>query len=375
MVEIAAKENHMKKIVIDARELRTSTGRYVERLIHYLQQIDNGHEYIILLYPKDMDSWEPSNPNFKKLAWPFKEFTFSEQLGYWWQLRKLNADLVHFPIVQQPVLYRGKVVTTINDLTTIRFKNPTKNWLVFTAKQRVYGWVNKVVAKKSSALLTYTKFVKEDISKFAKIKSNKITVTYLAAEELSIKAEPLKLLEGKDFIMFNGRPLPHKNLYRVIEAFKIVREKYPDLLFVIAGKKDASFSSYVSFVKKLELENFIIFTDYIPDSQLKWAMEHAQAYIWASLSEGFGLPPLEAMMYGAPVVSSNATCMPEVLGDAAHYFDPTDVKDMALKIDEVLSNPVLRKKLVEKGKIQVKKYSWKRMAEQTLEIYNKVLNS
>jgi glycosyltransferase involved in cell wall biosynthesis len=81
------------------------------------------------------------------------------------------------------------------------------------------------------------------------------------------------------------------------------------------------------------------------------------------------------MMYGAPVVSSNATCMPEVLGDAAHYFDPTDVKDMALKIDEVLSNPDLRKKLVEKGKIQVKKYSWKRMAEQTLEIYNKVLNS
>jgi len=364
----------MSKIVIDARELRTSTGRYVERLTHYLQQIDHENKYTILLYPKDIEGWEPSNKNFKKVAWPYKEFTFSEQLGYWWNLRKLKADLVHFPIVQQPVLYRGKTVTTMNDLTTLRFKNPTKNWLIFSIKQMVYAWVNKVVAKKSNAILTYTKYVKDDVAQFAKINSSKIRVTHLAAEELSGKAEPLENLIGKDFIMFNGRPLPHKNLFRVIEAFKQVLEKYPKLFLVIAGKKDASFNSYVDFVNKLDLTGSVIFTDYIPDSQLKWAMENTQAYIWASLSEGFGLPPLEAMHYGAPVVSSNAACMPEVLGDAAHYFDPTDVNDMADKIIEVLSSPKLRQTLVEKGKEQVKKYSWKRMAEQTLEVYEEVLN-
>jgi glycosyltransferase involved in cell wall biosynthesis len=103
-------------------------------------------------------------------------------------------------------------------------------------------------------------------------------------------------------------------------------------------------------------------------------MENTQAYIWASLSEGFGLPPLEAMHYGAPVVSSDATCMPEVLGNAAHYFNPTDVNDMSEKIIDVLSSPKLRQSLIEKGKNQVKKYSWKRMAEQTLEVYKQVLD-
>jgi glycosyltransferase involved in cell wall biosynthesis len=117
----------------------------------------------------------------------------------------------------------------------------------------------------------------------------------------------------------------------------------------------------------------VIFTGYVSEGRLRWLYEHAAAYVFPSLSEGFGLPPLEAMIHGAPVVSSNATCLPEIYGDAAHYFDPTDVSDMAKKIDDVLSNPKLREELVEKGKIQVKKYSWKRMTEQTLDVYKKVL--
>jgi glycosyltransferase involved in cell wall biosynthesis len=372
-VENIGEKDGMKHIVIDARELRTSTGRYVERLIHYLQQIDHENKYTVLLYPKDIEGWRPTNKNFKKLAWPYKEFTFSEQIGYLRRLNQLKADLVHFPIVQQPVLYRGKTVTTMNDLTTLRFKNPAKNWLVFTIKQKIYARVNKIVAKKSDKLITYTEFVKDDIARFAKINSRKITVTYLAAEELSGKAEPLKELEGKDFIMFNGRPLPHKNLRRLIEAFAVLHKKYPDLYLLIAGKKDRSYSSYLSLVKKLGLDNFVIFSDFIPDSQLKWTMENTKAYVFPSLSEGFGIPGLEAMFYGAPVASSNATCLPEVYGDAAHYFDPTDINDMAEKIDEVLTKPGLRKKLVEQGQKRVKKYSWKRTAEQTLDVYKRIL--
>jgi glycosyltransferase involved in cell wall biosynthesis len=375
MVEIAAKENHMKKVVIDARESGSSTGRYIDKLVEHLHTLKPQYEIVLLAKSHRIEYLAKIAPSFRIVEANFKEFTFAEQIGFFKCVKNIRADLVHFGMVQQPVLYHGITITTVHDLTTARFRNPAKNWLIFTIKQIIYKRIIRRVAHKSAVIITPTEFIKTDLASFAGIRSNKIFVTNEAAEELAGASEPIKVLQNKDFIMFNGRPLPHKNLYRVIEAFKIVREKYPDLLFVIAGKKDASFSSYVSFVKKLELENFIVFTDYIPDSQLKWAMEHTQAYIWASLSEGFGLPPLEAMMYGAPVVSSNATCMPEVLGDAAHYFDPTDVKDMALKIDEVLSNPDLRKKLVEKGKIQVKKYSWKRMAEQTLEIYNKVLNS
>ena len=364
----------MSKIVIDARELRTSTGRYVERLIHYLQLVDRGHEYIVLLYPKDMDSWVATNPRFTKVACPHKEFTFSEQLGYKRQLQEINADLVHFAMIQQPVLYKGRAVTTMQDLTTMRFRNPSKNPLVFTIKQWVYRWVVKRVARSSDIIITPTQFVKEDVANFTHVNPEKITVTYEAADVITEAAEPVAGLEGKRFIMYVGRPMPHKNLERLIEAFASLQKNQPDLHLVLAGKKDANYERHAERVRRAGIAN-VVFTDFISDGQLRWLYEHTMAYVFPSLSEGFGLPPLEAMTHGAPVVASNASCIPEVCGEAAYYFNPFSVEDMAAKIAEVLSDPVLREDLCEKGRAQVKKYSWQRMAEQTLEVYNRVLDS
>jgi glycosyltransferase involved in cell wall biosynthesis len=113
----------------------------------------------------------------------------------------------------------------------------------------------------------------------------------------------------------------------------------------------------------------------VSEGQLRWLYENCAAYVFPSLSEGFGLPGLEAMVHGAPVVSSNATCLPEVYGEAAHYFDPLDVDDIASKIGETLDNEALRSNLIKKGKEQAAKYSWRRTAEQTLEVYEKALNA
>lgn len=361
------------KIVIDARELRTTTGRYIERLLHYLQQVDQRNHYVILLAKKDFDGWQPRNKRFEKVVTAYKEFTFGEQLGLLFQIRRLKPDLVFFPIVQQPILYHGKVVTTIQDLTTARFRNPAKNWLVFTFKQVIYKWVNKIVARKSAALITPTEFVKDDIARFAHINSRKITVTYEATDPILNKPEPMPELEGKPFIMYVGRPLPHKNLGRLVEAFAILQHTHPDLRLVLAGKKDTLYTAHARRVKKLGIPD-VIFTGFVSEGQLRWLYEHTHAYIFPSLSEGFGLPGLEAMQHNAPVVSSNATCLPEVYGEAAHYFDPLDVDDMAQKIDEVLTKPKLRQALKEKGKKQVKKYSWQRMAEQTLAVFEEVLS-
>lgn len=357
------------KIVIDARELRTSTGRYVERLLHYLQLIDLTNKYIILLKPADINGWQPVNPNFSTLACPFKEFTFSEQYGLNMQLRRLKPDLVHFAMTQQPVFYFGKKVTTVHDLTTTRFRNPSKNPIVFTLKQWVYIWLTKRVARNSAAIITPTQFVKKDLAAFSSIDPAKITVTLEAADTIQEQSKPIASLENKAFIMFVGRPLPHKNLRRLLAAFAELHGRRKELYLMIGGTINASHASYVAYAQSLHIDKFVIFTDWISDGQLKWAMQHTQAYVWPSLSEGFGLPPLEAMLYGAPVVSSNATCMPEVLGSAAHYFDPLDVTAMADAIDEVLSNKILRGRLVEAGKIQVAQYSWQRMAEQTLKVY------
>lgn len=364
----------MKKIVIDARELRTSTGRYVERLLHYLQEVDTDrkHSYIVLLKPKDMEGWHPTSKRFTKVACPYKEFTFAEQTGLLWQLLKIKPDLVHFPMVQQPILYRGRVVTTMQDLTTIRFVNPSKNKLAFTVKQRVYKWVNVIAARKSAAIITPTEFVKDDVAKFTHTNSRKFTVTYEAGDSIADKPEPMVELEDKQFIMYVGRPMAHKNLERLIDAFAVLKQSHPDLHLVLAGKTDTLFRRHARETKRKGIPD-VHFTGFVSDGTLRWLFENCRVYVFPSLSEGFGLPALEAMAHGAPVASSDATCLPEVYGDAAHYFDPLDVEAMASAVGEVIDNNKLREQLIDAGRKRAKTYSWKRMAEQTVDVYSRVL--
>lgn len=364
----------MKHIVIDAREFTTTTGRYTYKLVEYLQQVDNAHKYTILLKQKDYDVWEPTNPNFSKVVCPHKEFTFAEQIGLLRQVNGLKPDLVHFAMVQQPVLYRGKTVTTMQDLTTIRFRNPAKNPVVFWLKRQVYKWVNKRVAHKSNAIITPTQFVKEDVTNYAHVSPAKITVTLESADPIRDAPEPMPLLKDKQFIMYTGRPTPHKNLGRLIDAFVLLQETHPDLELVLVGKKDTNYEKHEAAAVARNIKN-ITFTGFVSDGQLRWLYEHCAAYVFPSLSEGFGLPGLEAMSHGAPVASSNATCLPEVHGKAAHYFDPISVEDMARAINDILANPALRRKLVVSGKKQVARYSWMRMAKQTLAVYESTLGN
>ncbi len=363
----------MKHIVIDGRELRTSTGRYVERLLHYLQKIDTSNEYTVLLKPKDFDEWRPTNKRFTKVACPYKEFTFAEQIGLLKQLRELKPDLVHFAMAQQPILYRGKVVTTVHDLTTTRFRNPAKNRLVFTIKQQVYKLVNKIVAHKSVAIIVPTEFVKNDVAKFARINSRKINVTYEAADKIIEDPKPVEGLDDSaQFILYVGRPQPHKNLDRLVDAFLLLRQENPGLRLVLTGEKDVLYKRIEKKVRAKAITN-VIFTGFVSEGQLRWLYEHTAAYVFPSLSEGFGLPGLEAMQHGAPVVSSNATCLPEVYKDAAEYFDPLNVEEMAESIKKVLDDEALRKHLIARGNSVANSYSWQRMAEQTLEVYKNVL--
>ena len=306
------------------------------------------------------------------VACPNKEFTFDEQLGFKNQLDGLGADLVHFGMTHQPILYRGKVVTTVHDLTTARFLNPDKNPYILKFKQLVYKMVIWRVSRKSLAIITPSGFVKADLVDFTGIKPEKITVTYESADPITETPELVNGLGGMKFIMYIGRPTPHKNLERLIEAFVLLQKNSPDLKLVLAGKKDANYQRIEQGVARRGIEN-VIFTDFVSEGQLRWLYENCQAYVFPSLSEGFGLPGLEAMIHGAPVVSSNATCLPEIYGDAAHYFDPLDVNAMSKAIDEVLTDPALRKQLTDNGKQRTALYSWQHMAEQTLAVYNSIL--
>lgn len=365
-------ETAVSHIVIDARESGTTSGRYVDKLIEYLYKLPSEHDFTLLAKPHRIDYLHTIAPAFALIETKHKEFSLAEQFGLLSQINAMHADLVHFPMPQQPAFYAGPVVTTIQDLTTVRFRNPAKNPLVFWAKQQVYKWLIRRVAHKSKQLIAISEFVKHDVADFAHVSPDKITVTLEAADLMPEGSTPVTRLEGKQFIMYVGRPTPHKNLARLIDAFVELQASHPDLVLVLAGKKDYNYHQHEVRVQEDGIKG-VIFTDFIPDEKLRWLYEHCAAYVFPSLSEGFGLPGLEAMIHGAPVVSSNATCLPEVHGDAAHYFDPLDVHDMATKITDVIDNESLRADLITKGKARAATFSWERMATQTLAVYDKAL--
>lgn len=359
-------------MVIDARESGTGTGRYIDKLIEHLHKLRPPFELVILTKPHRTKFMKAIAPGFKVIESNYKEFTFAEQIGFLKQLNGLKADLVHFGMTQQPVLYHGRSVTTIHDLTTARFTNPGKNRLVFKLKQQIYKWVIKRVAKKSGRLLAPSEYVKRDIAQFAAVPAGKITVTYEAADKIVDLAKPVQSLGNKEFIMYVGRSQPHKNLKSLVEAFAKLKSDHPKLSLVLVGKLDDNYRLLQKYVTKKAIKN-VIFTGYVSDSQLRWLYENARVYVFPSLSEGFGLPGLEALAHGLPLVSSKATCLPEIYQDAAIYFDPSNIDDMAQKIKIVLDSPEIAAKMRSEGPKQATKYSWDRMAKQTQAVYREVL--
>lgn len=358
----------MSHIAIDARIINSSTGRYVERLVHYLEQIDTANTYTILVPTKDEDFYTPTNPNFVIQTIDIPNYSFAEQTTFLKILNELNADLVHFCMPQQPIRYKGAHVTTFHDLTLLNTYNSDKNWLLFHAKQLVGKFVFHSALKSNARVLVPTKNVKREIEEFHPGIEDKVVVTYEAADKLQAgKVTPYDVPYGQ-YLLYVGQQSDYKNIKRLGDAHQKLLETHPNLGLVLAGKLNKSAQMSKNYFDSRGYKN-IHFTDFVPDDQRDWLYENCAAYVFPSLMEGFGLPPLESMQYDAPVISSNASCMPEVLGDAAHYFDPRDTDDMARAIDEVLTDETLRAKLIQKGKIQRDKYSWKKMAEETLAQY------
>lgn len=358
-------------IAIDARIINTSTGRYVDRLVDYLQEVDTTNTYTILVPSKDLNFFVPTNPNFTVKAADFDNYSWAEQTAFKTFLDELNADLVHFCMPQQPIFYKGKHVTTVHDLILLKTYNSDKNWFVFHAKQLVGRFIFKHIGKTSEHIIVPTQFTKDDYLAFSKIPESKVTVTYEAADVSPDKLAPYDH-PFKRFIMYVGQQSDYKNIRRLGDAHQKLLETHPDLGLILVGRKNASAKKNEGYFTKKGYKN-IIFTDFIEDEQRDWLFTQATAYVFPSLMEGFGLPGLEAMGYGTPVISSSATCLPEVYQDAAYYFDPKDTDDMARAINDVLTNDTLRESLRIKGYEQLKKYSWKKMAEQTHAVYMNAL--
>lgn len=372
--------NRNMKILIDGRFIKqTGIGRYIEKTLEQILLLDTKNEYVLLIREKDKDVIPLKAKNLSLLMVDMDWYNMSEQVRLAKIISDQKPDLVHFTNFNFPLRYRGKFVITIHDLTLLHFRNIRKFGLskvLYGLKEKAMNLAIKQGVRRAKMILVDSEYVKEDIVKTYKIRRNKITVAHLAGDAAykRAKIDLEKFGITKPFLFYTGNAYPHKNLERLILAFGKLTTKYLlDYQLVIGGKKDDFHQGLEEDVKAAGLSDRVIFTGFVTDSELAGLYKSASLYILPSLSEGFGLPGLEAMSYGLPVVSSNATCLPEVLGDAAIYFNPKSVTDMAHVMSKVLADKDLQAKLIKKGYAQLKKYSWKKTANKTLGVYEQIL--
>lgn len=367
------------KIVIDARMYGDfGIGRYNKNLIRHLQKIDKTNKYFILHLKEDFEKYQYQE-NFTKVKADFHWYGLTEQFKLPFILNKIKPDLVHFPHFNVPFFYGGNFVMTIHDLTHQYFamkRATTHSGLMYFIKQKGYQVILKNAVNKSRKIITPSNYVKDLIKKEYEINNEKIEVTPEAVEEKLISlasnisekeiGEVTRKFNIKPpFIFYVGNAHPHKNVEGLIKTFIELRKSYQNLTLVLSGHDKFFWERIKSEYKHKD----IIYTGKVSDKELVALYKSAQVYVCPSLEEGFGIPLLEAMGCGVPVISSNKASLPEVGGDAAIYFDSLDQTDMVTKIKEVLDNQKLRKDLIEKGLKRYKQFSWEKLAKATLEVY------
>lgn len=292
------------------------------------------------------------------------------------QTRKYRLELLHSLGYVQPTRLPCKSVVTIHDLNFYNLGH-----LMSPTKRAALRYFVTLSARSADHIITVSEFSKRQIVKIMGIPPQKVTVTYNAVGHRVHQALPFETVSQQyglrgPYILALSSFSPHKNLASLIKAFAILREKcFRELRLVVAGHPPRDKRSLELFVRDHRLLDAVVFTGYVQDDVLPTLYAHAEAFVFPSLYEGFGIPVLEAFLYGAPVACSNAAALPEIAGDAACYFDPTNVEEMADVISRLLHDETLRKSLVKRGKERVAQFTWEETARKTLEVYRQVLGS
>jgi glycosyltransferase involved in cell wall biosynthesis len=382
------KDNKIKRIGIDARfygPIGKGLGRYTQEIVDNLIKLDTQNEYVIFLYKDNYDEFECDGEKVRKIKVNIRWYTLAEQLIYPFIIWKEKLDLMFFPHFNMPAFTPGKYIITIHDLILTKFPTVRATTLApwfYKFKNLAYKIIIKLAVRRARKIITVSNFTKNDLIDYFKINPEKIVVTYegvanlnknrddLFTENQDDKKVLLKYNITKPFLLYVGNAYPHKNLESLIEIFPEINNKYPDLNLVMVSKVDYF---YARLKKDTEKIKNIIFTDFVPDKDLEILYRNALAYVFPSKYEGFGLPPLEAMAKGCPVVSSNASCLPEILGESAVYFDPESKGEMTEKIFEIIENKDLREDLIKKGHKQARRYNWWECANETYVVIKEVL--
>ncbi|MCR3757949.1 glycosyltransferase family 4 protein [Clostridium felsineum] len=287
--------------------------------------------------------------------------------------KKYSNSIVHYPDTMAPIFLENKVITTVHDLA---FKTLKKS---FTLKTELWkNFITDLSVKKSEKIIAITNFAKEEIMKYYKINSNKIHVIYNGFNEFSQKpieynkiSSQLMELENKKYILTVSTISPRKNIDGLIKAFNIIKSKR-ECMLVIAGRNGWMYKNVYKLVDKYKLKDRIIFTGKVNDNELKFLYKNARVFVYPSFYEGFGLPPLEAMSYSVPCAVSDRSSIPEVVGDAALTFNPNNINEIAVSINELLEKDDLRNDLLHKSLYRIEKFSWNKCAEGVIKVYSSI---
>lgn len=372
-------------IAIDGRmgHTRVGMGVYVRGIVSNLGKIDKENEYFIILNKGKDDNFVPLQDNFHKI---FTDITYSDYLrrDLWEQvylpylLNKNRIDIYHGTNYSLPLFANVKKVLTIFDM--ISFLSP--RWYKPLSRYRVQKLIH-LSSRTADKIITGSENSKKDIIRILGIPEEKIKVIYIGIEEEykiindESKLNFVKAKYGisKKFILHVGSMNPRKNISRLIEAYSMLPfELLDEYQLVLAGGK--GWRSYEIFdkISKMGLNDQVVVTGFVEDDDLPLLMNAADLLVFPSLYEGFGIPPLEAMACGTPVVASNTSSIPEVVGNAALLFDPYNVEEMSSSIYKVLTDEKLKNDLIQKGLEHVKLFSWDKAVKETLKVYNEVYN-
>lgn len=373
------------KIGIDSRmygvKATTGIGVYIKNLTDELFKIDQKNQYVLFMKDPEYSAFQVPNERVSKVKVDIPWYSLKEQLVMPRILKKYKLDLVHFPHFNVPILYKGKYIVTIHDITPKFFPGP----LVKKSLIRKFGYnlIFNIGLKKAKKILTNSNYTKKNIIKYFNTNPEKLTTIHLGFDknlasyitEEKIQEIKNKLNISKPFLFYVGVWRDHKNLPGLVKAFNILKSKYNlDIQLVLAGSQDSRYPEIKQEINQSKFKKDIITPGFIKSSDLPLLYKAAKLFVLPSYAEGFGLVALEAQSLNTPVIASSTTSLPEILEDSAIYFNPHDQNNMAEVINKVISNKNLYSDLQQRGLIQVKKYSWRTTAKQTLSVYQDVKN-
>lgn len=394
------KLNSRRQVIgIDARfygPLGKGLGRYVQEIVDNLIKINEAKggefDYVIFLSRANFNEFNSSSSRVRKELVDLTWYSWQEQFFFPKIIRQAKIDLMHFPHFNVAIFCPTPFIVTIHDLILTRFPSRRATMLpatLYWLKQAAYRLVIRTALKKSQKIITVSNFTKNDIIKQFKVEPEKIVVSYEGVAKLSesnldsSKEDDVRILDRygvkKPYILYVGNAYPHKNLESLLPVFQELSLSHPELSLVLVGKEDFFYQRLrvraEEIDQKLKRKNPLFhFPGFVPDQDLAHLYQNALCYIFPSLYEGFGLPPLEAMSFSCPVLSSDQASLPEIMGDAALYYNPYQENDLSEKLKLIMSDDILRTQLISAGILRVKLFSWLDCAEKTREVYKTALS-